>query len=54
LEDLVVDGRIMYLRETVWEVIDWIHLAQDVDQMGSCKKGNECMASIKAGNFLTQ
>jgi hypothetical protein len=31
LEDLGVDGR-MDLREKGWEVIDWIHLAQDRGQ----------------------
>jgi hypothetical protein len=33
LEELNVDGNIrMGLREKGWEVVDWIHLAQDRDQ----------------------
>jgi hypothetical protein len=36
LEDPGVDGNLakirMYLRETEWEVVNWIHLAQDRDQ----------------------
>jgi hypothetical protein len=34
-EDLNVDARITsewILRETIWEVVDWFHLAQDRDQ----------------------
>jgi hypothetical protein len=31
-EDVGIDGRIIHLRETGWKVIDWIHLAQNIDQ----------------------
>jgi hypothetical protein len=36
-EDLDVGGRkllecISYIRKTGWEVVDWIHVAQDSDQ----------------------
>jgi len=34
--------------EIGWEVVDWIHLAQDA---GSCEHGNEFWGSIK-GEFL--
>jgi hypothetical protein len=34
LEDLRVNGKItLYLRETGWVNVDWIHLAQDRDQV---------------------
>jgi hypothetical protein len=36
----------MNLRETVWEVMDWIHVAQDRDH------GNEPSDWIEAGKFL--
>jgi hypothetical protein len=29
LEGLDINGRIMDFRETGWEGVDWIHLAQD-------------------------
>jgi hypothetical protein len=29
LEDVIVDGKVMDLRETGWEDVDWIHLAQE-------------------------
>jgi hypothetical protein len=35
----------MYLREMGWEGVDWIHLAQDMDQ------GNEPSGSIKGREF---
>jgi hypothetical protein len=31
-KDIGVDGKILYLREMVWEVVDRIHLAQERDQ----------------------
>jgi len=33
----------MDIRETGWEGVDWIHLAQDTNQWGggSCKHGNK-------------
>jgi hypothetical protein len=42
----------MGLRETVWEGVDWIRLAQDTDQWGgSCEHGNEASGSIKCGEI---
>jgi len=33
--------------------VDWIHLAQDRDQVaGSCKHGNESLGSIKGREFF--
>jgi hypothetical protein len=43
----------MDLRETVWKVADWIHLAQDRDQW--CGLVNTVMnlpVPLKAGSFL--
>jgi hypothetical protein len=37
----------MNLRETVWDGMDCIDLAQDREQWGSCKGGNKPSASIK-------
>jgi hypothetical protein len=41
----------MDLRETGWEDVDWIHLAQDRDQWEACERGNEPSGSIKGGEF---
>jgi hypothetical protein len=41
------------IREIGWEVMDWIHLAQNRDWWGSCEHGNELSHTIKGGNFLT-
>jgi hypothetical protein len=38
----------IYLREIGWEVVDWIHLAQDMD-----KWIMNLRASYEAGNFST-
>jgi len=32
--------------------VDWIHLAQDRNQCGSCEHGNEHLGSINGGEFL--
>ena len=32
--------------------MDWIHLAQDRDVVGSCERGNEPSGFIKSGEFL--
>jgi hypothetical protein len=34
LEDLSIDGRIIleWVLEKRWQIVDWIHLAQDRDQ----------------------
>jgi hypothetical protein len=37
-------------RETGWEVMDRVHLAQDREQC--CEHGNETSGSIKGGKFL--
>jgi hypothetical protein len=40
-------------REKVWEVVDWMHLAQDRDSRGDFREhGNEPMSFIKGGEFL--
>jgi hypothetical protein len=31
-EDIGIDGKIMGLREIEWEVLDWVHMAEDRDQ----------------------
>jgi hypothetical protein len=36
------------LRETGWEGVDWMQLAQ----VGCCEHGNEPSGSIKGGEFL--
>jgi hypothetical protein len=41
----------MDLKETVWEGVDWIHVAQDTGQFDSCEHGNEPSGSIKGGEF---
>jgi hypothetical protein len=41
------------LREIKWEVVGWVHLAQDKDQVAACcEHGNEHSGSIKGGEFL--
>jgi hypothetical protein len=44
----------MYLRETGFGDVDWIHLAQDKDRdrIGSCEHGDEPLGSIKCREFL--
>jgi hypothetical protein len=43
----------MDLRETGWDVMDWIDLTQDKDQWeGSCEHGNEPSGSIKCWEIL--
>jgi hypothetical protein len=39
----------MDIREIVWEVVDWIHLAQDTD---CCERGNEPSGYVKGEKFL--
>jgi hypothetical protein len=54
LEDIREDVIRMDLRETAWEVVDWMHLAQDSDQWWNLL--NTVMnlwSSQKAGNFLS-
>jgi len=34
------DNVIMDIREILWEGVEWIHVAQDRDQVGSCESGN--------------
>jgi hypothetical protein len=34
--------------------MEWIHLAQDGANGGSCEQDNESPGSIKRGNFLDQ
>jgi hypothetical protein len=29
--------------------VDWVHLAQDRDQSGSCEDSNELLGSVKGG-----
>jgi hypothetical protein len=42
----------MDLREIGWEVVDWIHLAQDSGPMaGCCEHGSECSGSIEGSEF---
>jgi hypothetical protein len=41
--------------ETGWEVVNWIHLAQDRDQWWALvNMVNELLGSIKGGKFLYQ
>jgi hypothetical protein len=48
-----VDSVEMDLREIVWGGMDWIYLAQDMDQFeGSCEHGNEPSGSIKCWEVL--
>jgi hypothetical protein len=43
----------MDLREVGWEVVDWIHLAQDKGPMaGCCEHGKKLLGSKKGGEFL--
>jgi len=42
----------MDLREIGWDVVDWLHLAED--RAGSCEHDNELSGSIKGGEFLDQ
>jgi hypothetical protein len=44
----------MDIKQIVWEIVEWIHLAQVGDVVGSCENGNELSASIKCGEFLDQ
>jgi hypothetical protein len=52
VEDLGVEGRRML--KIGWQVVDWIHLAQDADQSvaTSCEYGNYLSASIKHWEFI--
>jgi hypothetical protein len=48
-----VDNIKMDLREIGWDGMDWIDLAQDMDQRrGSCEHGNETSGSIKCWEVL--
>jgi hypothetical protein len=47
-EDIII----MYLQEMGWEFVDWIHLAQNWDQLRA-EHYNEQWISIKARNLLT-
>jgi hypothetical protein len=43
----------MDLREIGWDGVDWIDLAEDMDQWrGSCEHGNEPSGSIKCWELL--
>jgi hypothetical protein len=42
----------MGLRHIGWEVVDWMHLAQDRPVVGSCEHGNKPSGSISGGEFL--
>jgi hypothetical protein len=44
----------MYLREIVWESVNWINLAQNITSAGIayCEPGNKHLNSIKCGEFL--
>jgi hypothetical protein len=48
------DNITMDLRETVFEAVDWIHVAQDVDRGGGalCESGIELSGSIKCGESI--
>jgi hypothetical protein len=54
MEDLVRQYR-TDRREMRWEGVDWMHLAQDRDQVAeTCEHGNEPLSSIQEGEFLEQ
>jgi hypothetical protein len=42
----------MDLKEKGWEVVDWIHLAQDSDQWRALVNNNEPSGSVKYCEFL--
>jgi hypothetical protein len=43
----------MNLWEMGWEVVDWMHLYEDRDQLrGSCERGNGPSGSTKGKEFL--
>jgi hypothetical protein len=43
----------MDLREIGWEVVDWMHLAQEGGKVaGCCENGNETSGYIKGGEFF--
>jgi hypothetical protein len=42
----------MDLRETGWEVVDWIHLVQDRDQWWAGVKMMKLRLPYRAGNFF--
>jgi hypothetical protein len=42
----------MDLRKLGWEVVDWMHMAQEGPVAGSCKHSNEPSVSIKNREFL--
>jgi hypothetical protein len=44
----------MHFTETVWEGVDWIHLAQDREVTGSYERSNEPWDSINGGEFLDE
>jgi len=42
----------MGVSEIVWEVVEWIDVAQDRGQVaGCCEDGNEASGSKKCGDF---
>jgi hypothetical protein len=43
---------IMDLCELVCECVNWIHVAQDMHQRGSCEYGNGPLGSVKGGKYL--
>jgi hypothetical protein len=47
-----VDNIKMDLREIGWDGVDWIDMAQDRDQEGSCEHGIEPSGSIKCWGVL--
>jgi hypothetical protein len=43
----------MDIRETGWEVVDWMHLVPDKDQSrASCEHCIEALGSIKCKEFI--
>jgi hypothetical protein len=47
-----VDNIKMDLREIIWDVVDWIGLAQDRDQSRTHEHGNEPSGFIKCWQIL--
>jgi len=42
----------MGLNEIIWEVVEWVDVAQDREQVADCcEDGNELPGSIKCGDF---
>jgi hypothetical protein len=41
----------IFVKETGWGGIDWIHLAQDQDKWWFCEHGNESSSSTKSEDY---